>query len=75
MVYQVFQGHLESWLAHYNEAEGDPVPRYVKRDLRKFLECGILAHGFARAHCDHCGHDFLIGYSCMRNPWRSGLTL
>jgi len=27
----------------------DPVPGYVERDLRKFLECGILAHGFARA--------------------------
>ena len=29
----------------------DPVPAYVERDLRKFLECGILAHGFARARC------------------------
>ncbi len=27
----------------------DPVPGYVERDLRKFLECGFLAHGFARA--------------------------
>lgn len=27
----------------------DPVPAYVERDLRKFLECGILAHGFAGA--------------------------
>ena len=29
----------------------DAVPGYVERDLRKFLECGILAHGFARARC------------------------
>ena len=29
----------------------NPVPGYVERDLRKFLECGILAHGFARARC------------------------
>ena len=27
----------------------DPVPAYVERDLRKFLECGILAHGFVGA--------------------------
>ncbi len=27
----------------------DPVPAYVERDLRKYLECGIPAHGFARA--------------------------
>ena len=25
---------------------------------------GILAHGFARARCADCGHDFLIAYSC-----------
>jgi len=65
-VYQVVQEHLETWLAHYNEAEpeSNPVPHYIERDLRKFLECGILAHGFARAYCDHCGRDFLIAYSC-----------
>jgi hypothetical protein len=36
----------------------------VERDLRRYLECGILAYGFARAHCDECGHDFLIAFSC-----------
>ena len=41
-----------------------PVPAYVERDLRKFLECGILAHGFARARCEKCGQDFLVAYSC-----------
>ncbi len=34
------------------------------RSRRIFLECGILAHGFARARCDACGHDFLIALSC-----------
>jgi hypothetical protein len=42
----------------------DPVPGYVERDLRKFLECGILAHGFARARREQCGQDFLVAYSC-----------
>ncbi|MES9906768.1 MAG: hypothetical protein ABW168_29325 [Sedimenticola sp.] len=47
--YQVVQHHLESWLAQQREAcpDNDPVPRYVERDLRKYLECGILACGFA----------------------------
>ena len=26
------------------------------------LRRGRLAHGFARAHCDECGHDFLIAF-------------
>ncbi len=39
-------------------------PAYVEREFRRYLECGILAHGFARARCGQCGHDFLIAFSC-----------
>jgi hypothetical protein len=47
VVYQLVQEHLETWLARVREAEpdGDPIPDFVERDLRKYLECGILAHG------------------------------
>ena len=41
-----------------------PPPSYVERTFRRYLECGVLAHGFARADCDTCQHDFLIAYSC-----------
>ena len=68
VAYQVVQQNLETWLAR-RRAGGldagadwvaDPVPAYVERDLRKFLECGILAHGFVRARCEKCGQDFLV---------------
>ena len=36
----------------------------MERDFRRYLDCGILAHGFARARCGQCGHDFLIAFSC-----------
>jgi hypothetical protein len=36
----------------------------VEREFRRYLECGILAHGFARARCGQCGHDILIAFSC-----------
>jgi hypothetical protein len=64
--YQAVQEHLETWLARQRETdpEGDPIPVYVERDLRRYLECGILAYGFARAYCEECGHDFLIAFSC-----------
>ena len=29
----------------------------------KYLECGIFAHGFARARCDDCGHDYFVAFS------------
>jgi hypothetical protein len=62
----VVQQHLETWLAAHREANPDhePIARYVERDLRKYLDCGILARGFARARCTGCGHDFLIAFSC-----------
>jgi hypothetical protein len=39
--------NLESFLARQQE-RGRVVPRFVDKDLRAFLDCGILAHGFVR---------------------------
>jgi hypothetical protein len=36
----------------------------VRQAFRKYLECGIFAHGFARAWGDDCGHDYFVAYSC-----------
>jgi hypothetical protein len=40
------------------------LPRYVERDFAKYLECGVLAHGFARVHCESCKDEFLVAFSC-----------
>ncbi len=53
-LYRLAQQHLETWLARQRDAGGTPIPRYVERELRGCLECGILA----------CGHDFLLAFSC-----------
>lgn len=47
VLYQVVQDHLESWLARRGEAQGEAggVPRWVEGEFRRFLACGILAHG------------------------------
>jgi len=56
VAYQVVQQNLETWLA-VRCAGGvgagadwvvDPVLAHVERDLRKYMECDILAHGFVR---------------------------
>jgi hypothetical protein len=59
VLYEVFLKHLETWL----QAQ-EYVPFYVEKELRKYLECGILAHGFARALCKGCNHDFILAFSC-----------
>jgi len=33
---------------------------------RSSLECGILAHGFARIYCENCKYDQLVAFSCKR---------
>lgn len=64
MWYGIVQTHLETWLELASGEDGEAPPAHVERTFRRYLECGILAHGFARAYCDECQHDFLIAYSC-----------
>jgi hypothetical protein len=44
VLYSVVAGHLETFLARQRE-RGRLVPRFVQRELRSFLDCGILARG------------------------------
>ena len=41
------------------------MPEHVEREFRRYLDCGILAHGFARARCGRCGHDLPVAFSCQ----------
>ena len=68
ILYRTVQQHFETWLAQCREGHDDddgPVPAYVEREFRRYLDCGIFARGFARAYCDACGHDFLVAFSCQ----------
>jgi hypothetical protein len=63
VLYGVVQQELETFLANAAARER-PVPRFVARELRAFLRCGILAYGFVRVHCDGCGLDRVVAFSC-----------
>jgi hypothetical protein len=64
LLYRTVQTHLATWLALHENGAGESAPAATEREFRRYLDCGILAHGFARARCADCGHDFLIAYSC-----------
>ncbi len=64
VLYGIVREHLETFLAHARESYDAPLPRYVEEELRGYLRCGVFAHGFVRAHCDACGHDLLVAFSC-----------
>jgi hypothetical protein len=70
LLYQTIAEHYETWLdlasSGQSGGQGDhhtPKP-YVRQAFRKYLECGIFAHGFARARCGDCGHDYFVAFSC-----------
>ena len=64
VLYGVVRDYLETFLAHARDSYEAPLPRYVEDELRGYLKCGVFAHGFVRAHCDTCGHDLLVAFSC-----------
>jgi ribosomal protein S27E len=65
VLYGVVAEELETFLARRRERE-HPVPRFVEKEFRDYLTCGILEHGFIRVRCDTCGHDRAVPYSCKK---------
>jgi Transposase zinc-binding domain len=65
-LYGIIQEHLESFLTHAHESSGKRLPKYVENEFRRYLECGIHAHGFARTVCETCGDELLLRFSCKR---------
>jgi len=63
LLYQVVSQNLETFLEQSRQDDRG-LPEYVEKEFRRFLECGILAHGFARFRCDECGHSVAVAFSC-----------
>ena len=59
LLFRVVKRNLDPFL----EASEGRLPRHVERAFRKFLDCGVLDKGFARAHCDTCNLDMLVPFS------------
>ena len=68
VLYAVLHEHLEGFLAlaRAGDEHGVGLPRFIVRELRGFLDCGILAKGFARFRCQGCGLTRLL-----RSPARA----
>jgi len=62
-LYRIVQAHLETFLAEPLSHGGPGYPRFVEREFRRLLTCGVPAHGFYRVRCPACGHERLLGLS------------
>ncbi|WP_233262306.1 transposase [Vitiosangium sp. GDMCC 1.1324] len=63
LLYRAVQENLASLRDEAAEL-GRGLPRHVDRDFARYLECGVLAHGFARVWCGTCKDDLLVAFSC-----------
>ena len=63
-LYGVVREHLETFLDRARGSEGDGYPHFVEHEFRRYLDCGLLCHGFARLRCAECGYERLVAFSC-----------
>jgi Transposase zinc-binding domain len=64
VLYGIVREHLATFLAHTERAYAAPLPKHVVDTFEQYLACGDVACGFVRCHCDGCGHDVLVAFSC-----------
>src|SRR5664280_1878100 len=66
VLYKIVSEHLETFLEEVRDHYDKPLPKYVEKELRDYLECGLLQHGFAKAVCKQCSRTILVAFSCKR---------
>ncbi len=65
VLHQIVRDHFETFRAQAATLrDGEGLPKFVEDAFRSFLRCGWLAGGFARFHCEACGFDRLVPFSC-----------
>jgi hypothetical protein len=66
ILYAIVREHLAAFLDLAAERYARPLPKYVARAFAAYLDCGLLERGFLRVHCDACGKDRLVAFSCKQ---------
>jgi hypothetical protein len=64
VLHGIVREHIETFLTQAKDPDGEGYPRFVEQEFRKYLDCGVLAHGFARLRCAECGYERLVAFSC-----------
>ena len=67
-LYQVLAEHLETFIERTRSSDRQ-LPAHVEKELRAYLECGILQKGFLRVRCEECGEDRVVAFSCQRRAF------
>ncbi len=64
-LYQVVQDNLATLYGAVDDgAVAIALPRFVRKELEGYLDCGLLCRGFARLRCEGCTETRLVAFSC-----------
>ena len=50
------------------------VPRRVKLEVQRYLECGNVRYGFVEVTCEGCSDSRLVAFSCKGRGWCPSCT-
>jgi Transposase zinc-binding domain len=60
---QVLTEHLETFLDRAR-TEDHALPVHVEKELREYLNCGVLGNGFVRLQCEDWGKERVVAFAC-----------
>lgn len=63
ILYKVLADHIETFIAQ-RQGDGKELPKFVAKELREFLRCGLLQYGFLRTKCQNCDFERAVPFSC-----------
>ena len=66
LLYQVVAGEFAAFDSALREESdyGRGLPAFVEKEILAYLDCGILANGFARVACRDCRREIVVAFSC-----------
>jgi len=62
LLHRVVRENLATFLLESGQRGG--LPSFVQQDFCRYLDCGVLAKGFARVACKRCKNEILVAFSC-----------
>lgn len=63
VLYRTVASGLDAFLDAMHDV-GRSVPRFVLRELRAYLRCGLAEYGLVRLWCPTCRHEEVVAFSC-----------
>jgi len=65
LLHKVVGGNLATFLHNVtSKADGNGLPSFVIKELKKFIACGVIRKGLALFKCGRCGKKKAIAFSC-----------